>query len=68
MKAKRFNLRNPGLLKALLNLKGRDLSNTFKAFVNTPNSSTENAFKSFKNRLRVAKRLNYEKQLEKLKS
>ena len=42
---------NPGILKALLNLKERDVSHTFKSFLNTPKSSTENAYKSYKNRL-----------------
>ena len=37
---------NPGILKALLNLKERDVSHTFKSFLNTPKSSTENAYKS----------------------
>ena len=63
---------NPGILKALLNLKERDISYTFKSFLNTPKSSTENAYKSYKNRLthsrRVAKCLYHEKQLQKLKS
>ena len=36
---------NPGILKALLNLKERDISHTFKS------SSTGDAYKSYKNRL-----------------
>ena len=44
----------------------------YQSFLNNPNSSNENAFKSYKNKLahslRVAKRLYYEKQLEKLTS
>ena len=62
----------PGILKALLNIKVKDISYTSKSFLNTPKSSTENAYKSYKNRLthsrRVAKCLYYEKQLQKLKS
>ena len=42
---------NPGILKALLNLKERGISYTFKSSFNTPKSSTENAYKSYKNRL-----------------
>ena len=63
---------NPGILKALLNLKVKDISYTSKSFLTTPKSSTENAYKSYKNRLthsrQVAKCLYYEKQLQKLKS
>ena len=63
---------NPGILKALLNLKERDVSHIFNSFLNTPKSSTENAYKSYKNKLthylRVVKCLYYEKQLQKLKS
>ena len=44
----------------------------YKCFLNNPNSSNENAYKSYKNKLthslRIAKRLYYEKQIEKLKS
>ena len=44
----------------------------YQSFLNNPNSSNENAYKSYKNKLthslRVAKRLYYEKQIEKLKS
>ena len=66
-------LANFGLLKALLTLKGIDRSYTIiQVIPYTLNSSTENAYNSYKNRLthslRVAKRLYYEKQLEKLKS
>ena len=73
MKAKGFNqFVNPGILKALLNLKVKDASYTSKSFLNSPKSSTENAYKSCKNRhshsLRVGKCLYYEKQLQKLKS
>ena len=57
---------------ALLNLKERDVSHTFKSFLNTPKSSIENAYKSYKNRLILfelhAKCSYYEKQLQKLKS
>ena len=60
---------NPGILKALLNLKERDISYKFKSFLNTPKSSTENAYKSYKNRLtlslRVAKCLYYKKKTSK---
>ena len=42
---------NPGILKALLNIKVKDVSRTFKSFLNTPKSSTGNAYKSYKNRL-----------------
>ena len=63
---------NPGILRALLNLKERGIIYTFKSFLNTPKSSTKNAYKSYKNRLasslRVAKCLYYEKELQKLKS
>ena len=63
---------NPGILKAFLNPKERDIIYTFKSFINTPRSSTENACMSYKNRLthslRVAKCLYYEKQLQNLKS
>ena len=44
----------------------------YKCLLSNPNSSNENAYKSYKNKLthslRVAKRLYYEKQIEKLKS
>ena len=42
---------NPGVLKALLNLKERDVSHAFKSFLNTPKSSTGNDYKSYKNKL-----------------
>ena len=42
---------NLGKLNALLNLKERDVSRTFKSFLNTPKSSTGNAYKSYKNKL-----------------
>ena len=42
---------NPGTIKALLNLKERDIIYTSKSFLNTPKSSTVNAYKSYKNRL-----------------
>ena len=62
---------NPGILKALLNIKVKDISYTSKSFLNTPKSSPENAYKSYKNRLthslRVAKCLYYDKQRQKLK-
>ena len=48
---------NPGTLKALVNLKERDISYTSKSFLNTPKSSTENAYKSYKNRLILFKLL-----------
>ena len=44
----------------------------YQSFLNNPNSSSQNAYKSYRNKLthslRVAKRLYYEKQIEKLKS
>ena len=63
---------NPGILRALLNLKERDISYTCKSFLNTPDSSIENAYKSYKNRLthslQIAKCSYYEKPLEKISS
>ena len=60
---------NPGILKALLNLKERDISYIFKSLVNTPKSSTENAYKNrVTHSVQVAKCFYYEKQLQMLKS
>ena len=70
MKAKRFNLREPCFTKGLAKSIRRE-NMLYQSFLNNPNSSNENAFRSYKNKLahflRVAKRLYYEKQLEKLK-
>ena len=61
---------SPGLLKVLLNPLKRKIC--CMCFLNNPNSSNENTYKSYKNKpthsLRVAKRLYYKKQIEKLKS
>ena len=70
-KAKRFNLRKPWFTKGLAkSVKKKNM--LYKCFLNNPNSSNENAYKSYKNKLthslRVAKRLYYEKQIEKFKS
>ena len=71
MKAKRFNLRKPWFTKGLAK-SIRKKNMLYQSFLNNPNSSNENAYKSYKNKLthslRVAKRLYYEKQIEKLKS
>ena len=71
MKAKRFNLRKPWFTKGLAKSISRK-NMLYQSFLNNPNSCNENAFKSYKNKLthslRVAKRLYYEKQLEKLGS
>ena len=44
----------------------------YKSFLNNPNSSNENAYKCYKNKLthslRLAKRLYYGKEIEKLKA
>ena len=70
-KAKRFNLRKPWFTKGLAkSVKKKNM--LYKCFLNNPNSSNENAYKSYKNKLthslRIAKRLYYEKQIEKLNS
>ena len=71
MKAKRFNLRKPWFTKGLAK-SIRKKNKLYQSFLNNPNSSNEKAYKSYKNKLthslRVAKRLYYEKQLEKLTS
>ena len=71
MKAKRFNLRKPWFTKGLAK-SIRKKNMLYQSFLNNPNSSNENAYKSYRNKLthslRVAKRLYYEKQIEKLKS
>ena len=71
MKAKRFNLRKPWFTKGLAK-SIRKKNMLYQSFLNNPNSSNENAYKSYKNKLtlslQVAKRLYYEKQIEKLKS
>ena len=70
MKARRFNLREPGLLKALLNLKGRNKSYS-SSFLNTPNSSTDNAdnsYDSFVIHFELQSVYIAKKKLEKLKS
>ena len=48
---------NPGILKALLNIKVKGISYTSKSFLNTSKSSTENAYKSYKNRLTHSRRV-----------
>ena len=70
-KVKQFNLRKPWFTKGLAkSVKKKNM--LYKCFLNNPNSSNENAYKSYKNKLthslRIAKRLYYEKQIEKLKS
>ena len=70
-KGKRFNLRKPWFTKGLAkSVKKKNM--LYKRFLNNPNSSDENVYKSYKNKfthsLRVAKRLCYEKEIEKLKS
>ena len=70
-KAKRFNIRKPWFTKGLAkSVKKKNM--LYKCLLNNPNSSNEIAYKSYKNKLthslRVAKRLYYEKQIEKLKS
>ena len=71
MKAKRFNLRKPWFTKGLAK-SIRKKNMLYQSFLNNSNSSNEKAYKSYKNKLthslRVAKRLYYEKQIEKLKS
>ena len=68
---KRFNLRKPWFTKGLAK-SAKKKNMLYKCFLNNPNSSNENVYKSYKNKfthsLRVAKRLYYEKQIEKLKS
>ena len=65
------NLRNPWFTKGLAKFI-RKKNMLYQSFLNNLNSSNENAYKSYKNKfthsLRVAKRLYYEKQIEKLKS
>ena len=70
-KVKQFSLRKPWFTKGLAKfVKKKNM--LYKRFLNNPNSSNENVYKSYKNKfthsLRVAKRLYYEKQIEKLKS
>ena len=71
MKVKRFNLRKPWFTKGLAK-SIRKKNMLYQSFLDNPNSSNENAYKSYKNKLthslRVAKRLYYEKQIERLKS
>ena len=68
MKAKRFNLRKPWFTKGLAK-SIRKKNKLYQSFLNNPNSSNEKAYKLYKNKLthslRVAKRLYYEKQIEK---
>ena len=70
-KAKRFNLRKLWFIKGpAKSVKKKNM--LYKCFLNNPNSPNENAYKSYKNKRthspRIAKRLYYEKQIEKLKS
>ena len=70
-KVKRFNRCKPWFTKGLAkSVKKKNM--LYKCFLNNPNSPNENTYKSYKNKLthslRVAKRLYYEKQIEKLKS
>ena len=71
-KAKRFNLRKPWFTKGLAKSIKKKNMLYIKCFLNNPNSSNESAYKSYKKKLthslRVAKRLYYEKQIEKLTS
>ena len=71
MKPKMFNLRKPWFTVGLAKSTSKK-NMLYQSFLNNPNSSNENAYKSYKNNLahslQVAKRLYYEKQIEKLKS